>query len=121
MKERFDHEGHKKLWDWLSKNPELEKEHYFEDNNIPLIPILLCYACDFVEEIYNHKEEREDINCKECPLEWGNYYENYRCEKKGSPYNIWRFTLDNETRVEYAKIIRDLPLSSKQERRLKDE
>ena len=53
---------HYELWDWLSKNPDKEKEDWFAlDKNKGIKVANDCFACQLGNEI-------ADCCCRACPL-----------------------------------------------------
>jgi len=108
----FHHTAHKKMWDWLSNNPNASKEAYlrsFDSSNANIING--CYACS--AGWINHD------SCA-CPLLWGHDYcewEDENCPEIAAPheglYARWcyldpKYTTD---RAQIARQIRDLPLN----------
>ena len=56
----FFHTAHKALWNWLSKNPEMDKEYWpgWLDNGGNVKPALYdCFACEYAY-------------CYMCPILW---------------------------------------------------
>ena len=79
----FNHTAHKKLWTWLSENPEMDKKDWPEwkvnggkyssvDGN--------CFACEFTI----------DGACCDCPLIWPGEWcaDRYGLYKKWTKKNI---------------------------------
>lgn len=109
----FDHTAHKKLWDWLSKNPCERKEDWpgwCDNGGSYSHPVNLCFACDYAYNGYACLERFDwDRICLHCPIEWpgGGY-----CEE--SVYGEWSgmipysSLLSNATSL--AERIRDLPI-----------
>lgn len=58
--------GHRKLWDWLSKNPAMSKHQYpgWEGKKRPRYD---CYACEYAK-----RRTWIGLYCKQCPLIWPN-------------------------------------------------
>lgn len=103
---------HYELWDWLSKNPDKEKEDWFAlDKNKGIKVANDCFACQFDDEI-------TDCCCRACPLICdetnnksclGGLYEKY-ANAKGD-YYIRKTASSRDKIIELAKQIRDLPWS----------
>ncbi len=97
---KFNHTGHKELWDWLAQNPDKSKGNWpgwiwngGEYNR----QRALCFACEYTGEdckVYNH-----------CPLVWP-----CNCESKKGLYRLWRICKDYNLRTKFAERIRDLPV-----------
>lgn len=102
---------HYELWDWLSKNPDKEKEDWFAlDKNKGIKVAHDCFACQFDNEIAGC--------CRACPLICdetnnksclGGLYEKY-ANAKGD-YYIRKTSSSRDKVIELAKQIRDLPWS----------
>lgn len=103
---------HYELWDWLSKNPDKEKEDWFAlDKNKGIKVANDCFACQFANEIAG-------CCCRACPLICdetnnksclGGLYEKY-ANAKGD-YYIRKTSSSRDKIIELAKQIRDLPWS----------
>ena len=96
----FNHTAHKKLWTWLSENPEMDKEDwpeweinggkYYEVSN-------LCFACEF----------DLDSTCCDCPLIWPYEY----CTRQHGLYRRWiSIGISSEERTSLALQIANLPV-----------
>ena len=102
---------HYELWDWLSKNPDKEKEDWFAlDKNKGIKVANDCFACQFDDEITGC--------CRACPLICdetnnksclGGLYEKYTNAKVD--YRIRKTSSLRDKVIELAKQIRDLPWS----------
>ena len=103
---------HYELWDWLSKNPDKEKEDWFAlDKNKGIKVANDCFACQFDSEIAG-------CCCRACPLICdetnsksclGGLYEKYTNAKVD--YHIRKTSSSRDKIIELAKQIRDLPWS----------
>lgn len=103
---------HYELWDWLSKNPDKEKEDWFAlDKNKGIKVANDCFACQFDNEIAG-------CCCRACPLICdetnnksclGGLYEKYTNAKVD--YHIRKTSSSRDKIIELAKQIRDLPWS----------
>lgn len=96
---KFNHTAHKKMWTWLSVNPEMEKEDWLgwkcnggdydnANNN--------CFACEF----------SEDAACPDCPIIWPSGH----CMGEGGIYDKWDMNHDDEERSSLAHQIANLPV-----------
>lgn len=52
MENKFNHTGHKKLWNWLADNPGKGKQDYFTEHGfyadgVDTVPQDNCYACEY--------------------------------------------------------------------------
>ena len=99
---------HRELWDWLSKNPEAEKESWpgwinFDSNWVE--HNMHCFACMCSK------------NCSDCLMQWpgldcccGGEDDKYADEQPGL-FVIWLESKGNkEQRTCLAEQIRDLPV-----------
>ena len=116
---KFNLTAHKKLWNWLAKNPGKLKLQYFEELGVDYV-YLGCYACDFARKVKHYIEDNYDdeiivyVNsrdirsCIACPH---NCVYAYECLN-----GIWGAWCDNLHKGEealisnYAREIRDFPL-----------
>ena len=94
----FDHTNHKKLWNWLAENPEMEKEDWpeWEDNGGSVLWVFYhCFACGYAK-----------LECSACPLIWP----SGRCLTDNGIYEKWanKCAEDPETRKELARQIANL-------------
>lgn len=108
----FNHTGHKELWDWLSKNPTMDKEQWpgWEYNGGTYkYATNSCFACDYSWGAYSETEEYDpSVLCKLCPIKWSGTDD---CEK--SIYREWYEALYRKRYDKTAKLaaeIRDLPV-----------
>jgi hypothetical protein len=111
---KFNHEGHKKLWQWLADNPDKEKIDYFIEHKVPEdeIPKHECYACD-------SRGGSILEPCSTCPLNWSASGTNH-CDLDGY-FAEWKYARGNPYfRRKYAKIIKDLPLAEWYKKALKE-
>ena len=97
--------NHRRLWNWLAKNPGTrhrlnEKYHWpeWEENGGP-IPALTahCFPCD------------ETDLCYECRIDWGSGH----CKDPGLSFFKWEGAKTPKTRAKYAAIVRDLQLKAR--------
>lgn len=104
---KFNHTGHKELWDWLVQNPDKEKFEWtgWEKNGGKYqIPSWHCFACEYDEE---YGEEEGLYDCDGCPLVWP----DVKCAiGYDSLYQKWDGETDLKKRSELACQIRDLPV-----------
>ena len=97
---------HRKLWSWLSENPEADEDDWPEwDRNTG--DIEECKGdspcCEYTKKRY--------LKCQVCPIDWGNLgcndkYERY--DLKGL-YVKWNSTIVLKTKSKLAKRIANLP------------
>ena len=87
----------KKMWRWLEKNPDKEKEHYCSDMNNR--PDAACYACEYGNQ--------NKLGCHGCILKslWPTQ-PNF-CLANTSPYYKWKKAEEPEVKTANAKIIAD--------------
>ena len=109
MENKFNHTGHKKLWNWLADNPGKGKhdyfaEHGFYEDGIDTAPHDNCYACEYGVE--NRRSIKECI----CPLTgWG----DVRCFNNNGLWNKFEEYLligEYDKACETARKIANLPL-----------
>ena len=97
---KFNHTAHKNLWDWLSKNPDKEKDDWsgWEFNGGSFSKVSAgCFACQYQDEMI------ELGPCEEtCPLIWP----TSPCEE----FYDWDSERNHAERKRLAGIIRDLPV-----------
>lgn len=114
------HKFHIRLWDFMSKNPDLDKDDWegwrgIDDDAVNLMCPHYCFAC------YSC-----NTDCKKCPLDWPG---NITCTYPRSLYHRWmeisthyiNSTLCNHPgKIKYAletsrlaREIRDLPWNKK--------
>lgn len=113
----------RKMWNWIAEETIkrkmiVEKIDYFEENNLKVPIIDLCYLCEYA--IYKKIDYNWDIRskCSFCPLKFTEvFYEPY-CKHEDSPYKKWRSVcydvsdknFDNYiVAAKYAKEIAELP------------
>ena len=75
----FNHTAHKKLWTWLSENPEMGKDDWpgWKVNGGEYDKVYrLCFACEFIV----------DDACCDCPLIWPH---NECCTERHGLYKRW--------------------------------
>lgn len=98
---------HRQLWDWLSENPEKEKEDwpgwndFYEKYPDYKWRSTFCFACFM------------DKDCEECVLEWPGMDctdMNNLGDLKGLAQCWQNAKDDKDTRVSLARQIRDLPV-----------
>lgn len=108
---KFNHTGHKELWDWLAKNPDKFKEGWpgWKYNSGRYEEVACsCFACEYACEY-------DDMNdCDGCPLIWPDAFycgfEVYGSAAKYSLFKRWERSTDLQKRSELAAQIRDLPV-----------
>lgn len=106
---------HRRLWNWLAKHPEMDKEDYFKGWSEECIPDNRCFACEEAQERwgdskakeYSWDSEAEFAFCEYCPIggldvigcfwAWSGLLQNWRDAK----------ALDERT--EFAHKIAELP------------
>lgn len=100
---KFNHTAHKKLWTWLSENPEMNKYNWpgWEWNGgIADKVVNGCFACEFC-----------NILCGECPLLWPKVRGKLGpCHTKGGLYEKWANSKDPEIQSILALQIANLPV-----------
>ncbi len=108
---KFNHTGHKKIWDWLSKNPDKTKydwEGWKHNGGQYEVSENFCFACE-----YDCENNDGDDNCDCCPLVWP---DDVKCDdmKDGtaafSLYEEWVIEPDLQFKSKLAAQIRDLPV-----------
>lgn len=101
---KFNHTGHKELWDWLAEHPNKEKfdwPEWLANGGCYTNPGAFCFACG-----YANKKGR--VCCGNCPLVWPN---DEKCSSdSASLYAQWGNEVYWEKRSELARQIRDLPV-----------
>ena len=128
-------DGHKRLWNWLSENPDKHKSDWpeFEQEESGLYTYNgirvrnQCFACCWTADIADGRYKFQD--CTKCPITWRDNIDGHAysadtadvclCEIGSSEFKIWRFPsiFDSEVkrgakeyldiRSRYAKIIAD--------------
>ena len=108
----FNHTEHKELWDWLSKNPTMDKKHWpgWEYNGGPYSYVTNeCFACEYAWNCYTGIDENDYTPvCKNCPIEWAGTYE---CGN--TIYRKWfeaQYRKRYDEAAQLATEIRDLPV-----------
>ena len=98
----FNHTAHKSLWDWLSMNPDKNKEDWpgWITNGGTIYRVLAdCFACEY----------DEDGECKEvCPLEWPKMKKETFYDCLGDLFGKYRTEDNPKRRSILAGKIRDL-------------
>jgi len=93
----FDREKHRELWSWLVDNPTQFKQEWIGWKDYPdRDEWNYCFAC-----------KASGGNCNNCPLDWHGFSD---CKKFDSYFLLLVQKQHPDIRVEYAEIIRDLPL-----------
>ena len=96
----FNHTAHKKLWTWLSENPEMDKDDWpeWEVNGGEYSEVEShCFACEFIL----------DGTCCDCPLIWP----CKSCIKRNGLYRRWAsICTSSEERTSLALQIANLPV-----------
>jgi len=117
-------EEHRKLWNWLSKNPGAYKRDYFAKcypDNYPITNN--CFLCAYLEETYFPNEQ---LPCSDnrCILVWpnGGCQDSPLSEEYDSVYpmglfdewerEVRKFSPDYQLLCKLAAEIRDLPINS---------
>lgn len=106
-------QAHRKLWNWLSDNPNTDKEDFFKEFDIygDDVPYNECFAC---ESCYGFG----DTECSECPIQWTEKEQisdlTCYCSKDGSPYEKWEDAKDLEERKTLAREIANKEWNSKE-------
>lgn len=96
---------HRELWDWLSKNPNEDKEDWpgwkdFDEDKVRAN--IHCFACAFTG----------NNPCRECLLVWPGM-DCCSGEERGDNrgiYSIWGREANFDERTRFAEQIRDLPV-----------
>lgn len=93
------HENHKRLWIWLSKNPEKQKNEWPEWGRLKYLDPKAwgddCFACGEADE----RADGHDQVCSFCPLDWGAYI---KCNDKGALFLLWENAVNVKKRSELA-------------------
>lgn len=63
----FQHKAHKRLWNWLAKNPRKQKKDWPGWHSIPYALVRDCFACEYAWIAREELEEGLDL-CYYCPL-----------------------------------------------------
>ena len=95
--------AHRRLWDWLAKNPMEDKDDWpgWEDNGGTYeTEYCYCFMCGITVKLRKLLSSDKVIRCRFCPLNWG----GVSCEDTSTPY--WRydsskFRLDNLSRTKF--------------------
>ena len=102
----FNLTAHRKLWNWLSKNPDKEKVNWPEwkrnGGKYEDVGINYCFCCQYVTY---------PKVCEECPLVWTG--KDCKCETgDDNPglFEKWDCETNLQLRAELAAQIRDLPV-----------
>lgn len=111
----------KMMWNWISNETLKEKRvvnknEYFQKNNIKKIPINECYLCEYIRKF---EIIGPGYGCEKCPLKFTNIYNLHNselfifpCVREDSPYYKWLnldYIRDYELASQYAKEIAELP------------
>lgn len=102
---KFNHTAHKKMWTWLSENPEMDKFNWpgWEWNRGKYEEVENdCFACEACSGI-----------CASCPLVWPKNAEGENiCDHEGGLWAEWELeSFDRpETRSSLALQIANLPV-----------
>ena len=79
--------AHRRLWDWLAKNPMEDKDDWpgWKDNGGTYEFVLChCFMCGIAYNLWDLVSEKRGNRCSFCcPLEWGL---DKLCEDTGTPY-----------------------------------
>ena len=110
---------HRKLWDWLVKNPEEEKDDWpgWSRNGGYYDMDAVTNECWLCASTHRPNSGGFRFDCKRCPLQWP----DRTCDYGGdSPFVIWgdSFTKIRE-RAKIARLIRDLPYKKKYQPKVK--
>jgi hypothetical protein len=111
---------HRKLWDWLAENPEMEKHNWPGWKRFTRYYEGRCFLCQYVMDYYGTKG-RNDCAVF-CPVIWRNTFQLSHCGDYKSLYNKWDDAgcmKDFTERKYLACKIRDLPLKPEAEKALK--
>lgn len=110
-----NHEMHQLMWAELAITGSSGKKGtlMYQDTRVDNA----CYAC---KEAGYIEEEGMDISmecCPVCPIDWS-VKEDDRCycEVDGSPYQFWKAANTEDQRRYWARIIRDLPWHSRNDK-----
>jgi hypothetical protein len=117
--ETFYHTLHVALWDWLSKNPEKQKDEWPEwDENGGEIEVVesYCFACSsatnqWVNYFNNDSDALRGTNtCDWCPLVLSEMDAVHPSNCLGGWFHIWLSTKSLSNRIAFAEKIRDFPV-----------
>jgi len=96
---------HREMWDWLSRNPQHDKQDWPGFAGIvPNVPFW-CFACE-----YTQRQNYGLPLCTECPIRWDANAANteYICEyNMKSAYYIYKHTILPSEKTNAARLIRD--------------
>lgn len=114
------HENHKRLWDWLSKNPRFDKTDWpeWKENGGDVEDVCTdCFACEY-DELVAKEKKLPRSNCTHCPITWRIVKNEHgvrksRCYYIRSEFYEWQYSDNMKERVMLAEIIRDLPWEDK--------
>lgn len=115
----FYHSLHVKLWDYLAKHPECDKNdalEIFNDVEIRMLGASVCIACEYAVRTSRYANPYHEQVCKTCPLEHVRWKD--RC--LGGLFQRWLYShlkfartgmrkYEKETK-RFARKIRDLPV-----------
>ena len=104
---KFDHTNHKKLWNWLAENPDMEKsdwpEWVFNGGSVEEVE-QLCFACQ-----YTTTPNGRFDSCSNCPVIWKKNKGLYHCINH--EFGEWDFAeAGSQKRRNYALRIANLPV-----------
>lgn len=105
----FELTKHRELWDWLSKNPDMDKRDWPGWKKYAIRDawtLNYCFACkaarDQLASWPASSAYEMEKNCREdCPLQLG-------CQRKKSLYDRWYYAQTRSKRKRLAEKIRDI-------------
>jgi hypothetical protein len=102
LKTREDYvKAHRLLWDWLAKNPDMEKSHWpgwRKNDGVYMFAENFCFACEW----------RGEKNCHGCLLVWP---DSGFCNVYNEDlFLLWETERNPTKRATLARQIRDLPV-----------
>lgn len=101
--------AHRRLWDWLSKNPDKEKKDWpewetYQDQEE--LEKFQCFACFFTG--FNNSSR---LDCDICPINWGETPSKLTfsspCLVHDADYFAWSKAWESDKRAALAEKIRD--------------
>jgi hypothetical protein len=94
-------ELHRELWDWLSKNPRMDKEDWPGFKKFGYISNY-CWLCEY------HVTHKRGYCNKNCLLDWSGVKGG--CLWDNGEFSKWQGAKSKKGKIKWAKIIRDLPV-----------
>ena len=96
--------AHRRLWDWLAKNPMEDKDDWpgWKDNGGTYeTEFCYCFMCGIAVKLRKFLASNMVLRCHFCPLNWG----RVSCEDIGTPYRWYvnsRRRLNELSRIKFS-------------------